>query len=77
MQSLNAFEKKYKQLSLLGKGNYGICGLIQVRSTKCVSTMASKANRRPTSWLRRCSWRVCPSRTSKLPMDRYVWGEVD
>ena len=30
----NEFEKKYKQMNLLGKGNYGKSKSIQVRSTK-------------------------------------------
>lgn len=34
MEGQNPYERKYKQLSMLGKGNYGIKNQTQARSTK-------------------------------------------
>ena len=34
MEGTNPYEKKYKQLNLLGKGNYGTAVAIQARSTR-------------------------------------------
>lgn len=45
----NPYEKKYKQLSMLGKGNYGKHPLNKARSIRYVSTTAKKAKRQLTS----------------------------
>lgn len=34
MQNLNPYERKYKQLNLLGKGNFGTAQNIQAKSTR-------------------------------------------
>ncbi len=38
----NAYEKKYKQLSMIGKGNYGTHPLTQEKSIKLNSIMVNK-----------------------------------
>jgi len=71
MEGANPYEQKYKQLSMLGKGNYGKAPLTQARFTRSGSTMARKVRKRVTSSPRRCFWRECPKRTSKLLTDKY------
>lgn len=48
MEGQNPYERKYKQLSMLGKGNYGKPDQMQARSTKSSSTMEKKARTPPT-----------------------------
>ena len=77
MEGTNPYEQKYKQLNMLGKGNYGITILIQARSTKLDSTTANKAKKHHITSLRKCSCRECQNKTSKLHMDKYFSIEVD
>ena len=44
----NPYEKKYKQLNLLGKGNYGTAHIIQARSTRYDSMTGKRAKMPPT-----------------------------
>ena len=44
----NPYEKKYKQLNLLGKGNYGTAHIIQARFTRCDSMTVKRARMTPT-----------------------------
>lgn len=68
----NEFERKYKQLNMLGKGNYGTPPLTQARSTKLNSTTANKAKKLNITSPRRCSWKAFPSRKSSPPSERYL-----
>ena len=71
----NPYEKKYKQLNLLGKGNYGTADVIQARCTRCVSTTAKRARMPPTSWPRKCSLKAFPRKTSRLHTDKYFFPD--
>jgi hypothetical protein len=73
----NPYEKKYKQLQMLGKGNYGTHSETKARSTRYASTTANKAKTLPISWPRRCSSRDSQKKTSNLPMEKYLTYEPD
>ena len=77
MEANNPYEQKYKQLNMLGKGNYGTTLPTQARSTKLDSTTANKAKKHPITSPKKCSCRECQNKTSKLPTDKYFKIEVD
>jgi hypothetical protein len=67
----NEFEKKYKQMNLLGKGNYGTFLSIQERSTRPNSMTASKENKPNILWPRKCTSKVSPNKKSTQHSVRY------
>lgn len=73
MEEVNPYEKKYKQLNMLGKGNYGNTSFTQAKFIKWDLTMANKANKHPITLLKKCSYKECQKKTSKLHMDKYLF----
>lgn len=77
MQAQNPYEKKYKQLNLLGKGNFGIISLTQAKSTKCDLTMVKRVKMQATLWPKKCSLKASHKKRSGLHMERYLLEEID
>lgn len=70
MEGQNPYERKYKQLSMLGKGNYGKPDWMQAKYTKSSSTMERKAKTLAILSPRKCSLKGSQRKISSLPMEK-------
>ena len=67
----NEYERKYKQLNMLGKGNYGTIFPTQARFTRSNSTTARKESRPSISLPRKCSLKDSRKTKSNQPLVKY------
>lgn len=67
----NDYERKYKQLNMLGKGNYGTIFPTQARFTRSNSTTARKESRPNIMLPRKCSLKDSQKMKSNQPSVKY------
>ncbi len=77
MENTNPYEKKYKQMSMLGKGNYGNTDNTQEKSIKYDSTMEKKEKMPPILSQKKCFSKDSQKKTSSQPMDKYLLQKLD